>query len=473
MSALLLLFTVGTFYESAQGRQAAQEIIYQSVFMTVLTALLALNIIAVMIDRYPWKKKHIGFLMAHFGILFVIAGALMTRLYGVDGHLRLKIGETGARLMTSSVLFTVYSSFDGKNLTELYKKRLKFFSKPPDPKKPLKVNLGSELLKISDFYPFALGRVTYQRAKKGGPALRFQIEGSRAGMVRWLFKSPWTDKAELDLGPARIVLLSSLAKNFKNRAVDRPTLFLAPEGAGLKYELRRPGAKKAPSKNASKLLKREAFVGNKEGSEASGQSVVSSSGFLKKGSVLKTGWMDFQFRLLEYLPKALPHTIFTPQKKPSDRAVPAIQVEFKGEKKWMGLNSRMFFFDESKVYVPAYLNESKSLGFFLKLKDFKVIRYPSSFKAMSYESQVTVGDEEYKISMNHPLKISGYTIYQAGFEEDETGKPVASVFSINKDPGRFVKYFGSFLIVLGSFILFLRRNLRARQKTKRSAVPVK
>ena len=453
MSALLLLCAVGTFYESAWGRKAAQEVIYQSIFMTFLIALLALNIIAVMIDRYPWKKKHIAFLMAHFGILFVIAGALMTRFYGVDGHLRLKIGEGGARLMTSSVLFAVYSSFDGKNLTELYKKRLKFFRNPPTSKKPLKVKLGSELLKVSDFYPSALGRVIYQKAEKGGPALRFQIEGSRAGIVRWLFKSPWENKTELDLGPARIVLLSSLTKPYTAGDVDRPTLFLAPEGAKLKYMLKRPSVENSHSKNLT-------------GPKTSAKKTISLSGFLKKGSVLKTGWMDFQFRVLEYLPKVMPHTIFTPQNKAGEKTVPAIQVDFKEEKKWMGLNSRMFFFDEHKVYVPAYVNESKSLGFFLRLKDFKVIRYPSSLKAMSYESRVTVDNqkEEYKISMNQPLKIAGYTIYQAGFEEDETGKPVASVFSINKDPGRFVKYFGSFLIVLGSFILFLRRNLRARQK---------
>ena len=81
-------------------------------------------------------------------------------------------------------------------------------------------------------------------------------------------------------------------------------------------------------------------------------------------------------------------------------------------------------------------------------------------KAAGYESQVQVneGKSVERISMNHPLKEDGYTVYQSGFEEDEKGVPVASVFSINKDPGRFVKYFGSLLIVLGSLILFLRRN---------------
>ena len=448
-----MLFAVGTFYESVHGRSAAQEVIYRSIFMTGLISLLALNIIAVMIDRYPWKKRHTGFLLAHFGILFVIAGSLMTRLYGVDGNLRVRLGETGQRIMTSSVLFMVYSSFNSKNLTELYRERVMFFRHPPARKNPHLVRLGSDVLKVNDFYPSALARERYEPSLRGGPALRFQIEGSRANIVRWMFQPPGKDKVELSLGPARVVLLRSLALaggrsagagraeargeaqgEAPARAIDRPTLFLAPaKGNRLKYKIHWPSTQK------------------------------SRVGFLKVGSVLNTGWMDLQFRLIEYFPKALPNTVFTPQERAGEGTLSAIQVEFKGEKRWMGLNSHLFFFDEEKVYVTAYINETKPLGFDLLLENFKIVRYPSSFKAVSYESEVKInGGQKRVISMNNPLKFAGYTVYQSGFEEDEAGQPTASVFAINKDPGRFVKYFGSSLIVLGSVILFLRRNLRRR-----------
>ena len=423
---------MGTFYESAQGRLAAQEVIYRSIWMTVLISLLALNIVAVMIDRWPWKKRHIGFLLAHFGIIFVICGSLMTRFFGVDGNLRLALGEEGTQIVTSSSFLMVYSSFDAKNLTELYREQVYFFRRSPRPEKPHLVPLGMDILKVNDFYSSATAREKYEPALRGGPALRFQIEGSRAQMVKWIFKPPYMDKVKMPLGPAQIFLLQSFTA-VEDTEVDRPTLLLMPFHKELQYELRKPGSKK--------ILR----------------------GALRVGSVLKTGWMDFQFRVIEYLPKALPNTIFNPQKRAGDQTNSAIQLEFKGGKRWMGLNSHLFFFDEDKVYIVAYVNERKDIGFRLQLKDFKVIRYPSSFKAASYESKVQVNQKESieLISMNHPLKFAGYTIYQSGFEEDEKGVPVASVFSINKDPGRFVKYFGSFLIVLGSFILFLRRNLRS------------
>ena len=430
-SALIILFAIGTFYESAHGRLAAQEVIYRSYWMTFFVSLLGLNIIAVMIDRWPWKKRHIGFLLAHFGIIFMIVGSLMTRFYGVDGNMRLMLNKSNDQINTSSVLLMVYSSFDAKNLTELYRERVSFFRHSPSQKKPHLISLGSDVLEINNFYPVATARETYQPALRGGPALRFQIEGSRAEMVRWMFKPPGMNKVKLSLGPAQVFLLDSFS-DVKNEILDRPSLLLVSLGEKIQYELRKP--------KSDKVLK----------------------GSLKKGSVLKTNWMDFQFRLIDYMPQALPNTIFTPRKKSGERTNSAIQVEFKGEKRWMGFNSHLFFFDEEKVYVIAYMNEKKRLGFHLKLKDFKITRYPSSFKAASYESEVQVNEEKKieLISMNHPLKFAGYTVYQSGFEEDEEGVPIASVFSINKDPGRFIKYFGSLLIVLGSFVLFLRRNRR-------------
>ncbi len=462
LSALVLLFAVGTFYESAQGRVAAQELIYRSTWMTVLASLLALNIIAVMIDRWPWKKKHIAFLLAHFGIIFVLTGSVITRFYGVDGNLRLALEEEGSQIVTESALLMMYSSFDAKNLTELYRKQVYFFRSPPRPGKPHIAQIGADMLKITAFYPSALAREKYEPALRGGPALRFQIVGSQTQIVKWMFKPPWMDQVKLPLGPAEIILLKSLPpeKKLKSQSATRkrelPRLLLSPEGEKLKYRLQKPGSKKH----------QEGFLQTGSALRDAGLKKENLREDISALSRIKTGWMDFEFRLLEYLPKALPDTLFIPQKRVSERTHSAIQVEFKGEKKWMGLNSHLFFFDEDKVYIVAYINERKDLGFQLRLKNFKVVRYPSSFKAEGYESEVQVnqGENTKIISMNHPLKFAGYTIYQSGFEEDERGVPVASVFSINKDPGRFIKYFGSLLIVLGSFVLFLRRNLRTHRR---------
>ena len=432
LSVLILIFIVGTVCESLYGTVHAQELVYQSIGMTLVLVLLFLNIFAVMLDRWPWKKKHTPFLMAHFGILFIIIGSFLTRFYGVDGSLRLALEERAGYINTTSSVLLVYSSFDAENMTELYRDKVSFFRHRPSLKKPYKVQLGSHVLEVIDYHPSAVFREDYVPAKRGGVAVRFQVEGSRVNLVKWLFKPPLMNQVVLPLGPAQVVLLDSF-NQFKE--IDKPSLLLKPNEMGLEYVLK-AGNLKGHSSKIQKLL--------------------------KKGSVVKTGWMDLKFRILSYLPKALPELHFTPQEKVGQDTLPALQLTFKGEKKWMAFNSFMYFFDEDKVFVVAYVNERKNLPFQLQLKNFQVTRYPSSTKAAAYESEVLVNQETEgrKISMNEPLKLAGYTIYQSGFEENDSGAPQASVFAINKDPGRFLKYGGSFLVILGTFLLFLKRNRR-------------
>ena len=443
LSVLILIFIVGTVYESLYGTTHAQELIYQSLGMTIALAFLFLNIFAVMLDRLPWKKRHIPFLLAHFGILFIIIGAFLTRFYGVDGSLRLALEEKAGYIHTPSSVLLVYSSFDAQNMTELYREKVSFLRHRPTLENSYAIQLGSHTLQVIDYHPAALFRENYEPAERGGVAVRFQVEGSRAHLVKWLFKPPLLDQVTLSLGPAQVVLLDSFDK-FKE--TNQPSLLLKPDKMGLQYQIRTGQSQEHSSKIKNLQLKK-----------------IKKS-FLNTGSVLETGWMDLKFRILSYLPQALPDLHFTPQEKVSDRTVPAIQLNFKGQTKWMALNSHLYFFDEDKVFVVAYVNERKNLPFQLQLKNFQVFHYPSSNKASSYESEVLVNQETVnrRISMNEPLKLAGYTVYQSGFEENDEGIPQASVFAINKDPGRFLKYGGSLLIILGTFLLFLKRNRRLK-----------
>lgn len=68
--------------------------------------------------------------------------------------------------------------------------------------------------------------------------------------------------------------------------------------------------------------------------------------------------------------------------------------------------------------------------------------------------------------MNEPLKHAGFTFYQASFQDDEnTGKPIASILSVNQDPGRWWKYMGSLVMTIGTILLFYFRK-RAQSASK-------
>jgi hypothetical protein len=102
--SVLVMVTIGsicafaTFYEMRQGTPAVQRDIYQTSWFAVLLGLLGLNVLAAMLSRWPWSKHHVGFLLAHVGILLVLTGSVVSLYRGLDSNMALYEGETSDRV---------------------------------------------------------------------------------------------------------------------------------------------------------------------------------------------------------------------------------------------------------------------------------------------------------------------------------------------------------------------------------------
>ena len=94
MGALGAACIAATFYESAHGTAAAQRVFYRSAWFTALLAVLAANVLFSALKRYPWNRHHVGFVLAHAGILLLLGGSLVSLHAGLDGRLTLAEGET-------------------------------------------------------------------------------------------------------------------------------------------------------------------------------------------------------------------------------------------------------------------------------------------------------------------------------------------------------------------------------------------
>ncbi|HVK60503.1 MAG TPA: hypothetical protein VM432_03085, partial [Bdellovibrionales bacterium] len=147
----------GTFVEARyQDAQAAQKIVYHSWWMYLAMGLLCVNLIAVMIDRWPWKNQHTGFILAHIGILILIGGSLVTRYFGIDGSLTLKIGAKSKHVVVSNTDLTLYSSFDGSSYTKLFDQEVDFFTNRPTQGKPFEIDMPQAKIKVIRYVPYAL-----------------------------------------------------------------------------------------------------------------------------------------------------------------------------------------------------------------------------------------------------------------------------------------------------------------------------
>lgn len=92
---LSLAFYLGsaTFYEKYYGTAAVKEMIYGSQPFILIMALLAINVLAAVIIRFPWKRKQIGFIITHAGIETLLLGCLISFRLSVDGKMSLAPGN--------------------------------------------------------------------------------------------------------------------------------------------------------------------------------------------------------------------------------------------------------------------------------------------------------------------------------------------------------------------------------------------
>jgi hypothetical protein len=439
--SIVVITAVGTIVEAKYNAAVASTWVYRSFWMYLIMMLLSVNLMAVMFDRWPWKLKHIGFISAHIGILILLSGALITQKYGVDGSIRFAIGEKKSQVVVSETELTLWKSTDGVKYFPIMNHEIDVLKNPPH-ESPIDFPTDENGIQvaINDDIPFAEPheRVLESKEDHAGAGLRFQISNQNVNVTDWLVQSTDRSDSDYNLGPAVIHLSRELPKasTGKNEIFFQP---LNNPNNSLKYVV----LNKDPAKKN--------FVGE-----------------VKEGDLIETGWMGLKVKVLRYFPKALRTYEFKRLAHPNAMTTSAVFVKFKDnsqgkesvkesvKESWIQLNDVARFQTDKAIYVIRFSNKQIDIGEELYLKDFKIGRYQGTRRAMAYQSLVEdPSGVEHLISMNEPLKFKGYTFYQASFEEDpKSGNPSASVLSVNKDPGRLLKYLGSLLVCFGIVHLF-------------------
>lgn len=89
-----VLLAVATFIEKYHGTAAAKAMVYYSPLFILLQFLLVVNFIAALIRHRLLQSRKWGLLITHFAFIVILAGALVSFLFGEEGILHLRQGET-------------------------------------------------------------------------------------------------------------------------------------------------------------------------------------------------------------------------------------------------------------------------------------------------------------------------------------------------------------------------------------------
>lgn len=93
ISVLIVASAIGTVYESSFDAKVARAYVYGAPWFNAWLLLLCLNLTCSALSRWPWQKRHVGFLLTHLGIIVIIAGAYVGRTWGIEGTMTLFKGR--------------------------------------------------------------------------------------------------------------------------------------------------------------------------------------------------------------------------------------------------------------------------------------------------------------------------------------------------------------------------------------------
>ncbi len=97
-AVLLVLLLVGmacaTVFESTHGAEMALGLFYRAWWFEALMGLVAVNLLAAVVARYPFSRRQIGFVITHMSIPVILGGALLTARTGIDGQVGIVEGQT-------------------------------------------------------------------------------------------------------------------------------------------------------------------------------------------------------------------------------------------------------------------------------------------------------------------------------------------------------------------------------------------
>ncbi|HEX4139723.1 MAG TPA: cytochrome c biogenesis protein ResB [Candidatus Methylacidiphilales bacterium] len=512
LMVLIVGIAVGTICESRFDAKVARAYVYEAPWFDAWMILLGVNLFCAAWSRYPWKRHHTGFVITHAGIITLLVGALVGRIWGIEGTMTLYEGhepdnalvidtqevrvKEGGQMTTFPIGLAQERARDGRPVV-------------------LGTTPGGWKLTATD-YAETLQPVSTAEAvtENGSPALQVKLWSMGQNIDEWLWPGD-PDNSKIDLGllavECRLGQAPAPARQHASNAsfqARHPELVEGsvqppPGKAGGTDPSASPG-----TTNATGLIHLAAFTptaalknpapelppGDRaviylsEGGKLSYYLQTKhgdvSQGALEPGKPLATGWGNWQMEVEQIVPQAVPSTDFKPIPKttrlpPRDRAslTSGLQVDFaRGDDhdtEWLATGWEIELPGADGTTMHAEFGPKiYPLPVSLTLKNFEVERNegldtPAGFKS-TIEVRDTAGNSAVgSCSMNVPMNFPDawwrgwtgltYKISQASWNPDNLKQ---SSVQILLDPGWLFKWTGSLMVSAGIFTMFYLRPPR-------------
>lgn len=87
-----IALAVGTYLDSTQGASVAKRVVYGSPWFIALMLLMCVSLVFAVITRFPWQRRHVGFMIVHASLITLIVAGFWSLFGRVEGQIRLQEG---------------------------------------------------------------------------------------------------------------------------------------------------------------------------------------------------------------------------------------------------------------------------------------------------------------------------------------------------------------------------------------------
>ena len=515
---IILLFSIaltyGTFMESYHGREFANRLVYKSFWFMGIQGLMFLSILLATLVRLPAKKRLYGFYTIHAGLILLFIGSFITYINGIDGIVELRPSEPTNKIQLEEDVLAIRTT-SGKIIRKIL----------PYNAFPVNLDQNIEGFELKEYLPSSeliTKWVPFKEGKDQHSSEYFLYNENVSDQFMLSLASLSDFKSTKKLGPLNVNYMPALLYNcFKKQSdtefilwnvvqsscenidskthlvgkteQDNPFFVYKWNNKDLKFF---PNVSPLPinddlTKNMNtplRVFSKDIFkdkpnlflFGKSLAYYSARKKVWVGKEFADLNSEIKLPWMNFKIKLLQHRNDAYPSQMPAYTRPIQSKSeiikgdLKAIKVSVFGVDHWVRNDQPLKLSDGTRSIEMMIIKNEKRLPYQFTLEKFKMDTNPGTNDPASYESFVTLLDgrksqgdnlnnKPHHIYMNNPLKYDEFTFYQSSYFQlgpDTYG----SALSVNYDPGRFLKYFGSFLIVFGSIWHFYIRR-RKQKKT--------
>jgi cytochrome c-type biogenesis protein CcsB len=443
-----IIMIVGTIVESRESREVAWSVIYGTLWFDVFLFLLGVNLVVAVINRIPIRRHQWPFVVTHFAIVALLAGAWISNTFGYEGRLMVFEGSEEHRLFMED--------------PEI---RARWQAAAPD---ATGAQTGDET--VEAVFPVATGRRltgrVLQQEGEGRPEIRIAEQVENGAAATHMVEAGPTGAPGVDF------VLSSGDRQIQRWLIAGDPRYSRVDLGPIEIEFRRAEPEELLADRSAHAS--DADVAAKPriaillGADAQPYVRVTDSGgqhdaapiAVGQAVALDTLGLNLQLqRLLERAQSEF-HVHPVADGAPGGTSYIRLEVAHGGERQslWLGYGAgaQVAHFAGGGRLELAFGPERRPLPFAIALDEFSLVHHPGSNRPSQYASRVQVkplsadlAPQTSVISMNRPLDVAGFRLFQSSYRLGQRGGPDATILTVSYDPGVPIVYGSFVLIILG------------------------